>query len=197
MLSTGALDNWQHQAHGPRIQGKAISYITAKLLIYEAYADMIGNNMPSLTEVLEDCNRCCTPDVNVRTLWRWWRLYEEWGELPHKVAGRKRLLHARGMNARKGEVMDDGDVLILKGIVDSNPNLYLDELSFLFGITTNKFVHYSTIRQCLDEKLGYSMKMLQTVAKQQCEEDETRFLQALDIILQQCPERLITVDETH
>ena len=197
MLSAGALNNWKCQAHGPRIQGKAISYITAKLLVYEIYADMIAADVPSITEVLEDCTRYCTPDVNIRTLWRWWRLYEEWGELPHKVARRKRSLQAKDMNARKGELMDDGDVLILKGIVDNNPNLYLDELSFLFGIKTDKFVHYSTIRRCLDEKLGYSMKMLQTVAKQQCEEDETRFLQALEIILQQCPERLITIDETH
>ena len=35
------------------------------------------------------------------------------------------------------------------------------------------------------------------VANQQCEEDETHFLQALEIILQQRPERLITIDKTH
>ena len=110
-------------------------------------------------------------------------MYKEWRELPHKVAGRKRLIHARDMNKWKGELIDDGDVLILKGIVNKNPNLYLDELSFLFRIKTNTCVHYSTVWRCLDERLGYLMKMLQRVAKQQCEENETRFLQALEIIL--------------
>lgn len=93
--------------------------------------------------------------------------------------------------------MDDGCIIILKGIVDENPNLYLDELAFLFRIMIDKFVHYSTIRRCLDEKLGYSMKVLQTVARQQCEQDEIRFLQSLEILLQLCPERLVTIDETH
>ena len=62
-------------------------------------------------------------------------------------------------------LLDDGDIIILKGIVDENPNLYLDELGFLFGIMTDKFVHYGNIRRCLDEKLGYSMNVIQTVAR--------------------------------
>jgi len=103
MLSVGALDNWQRQAHGPRVQGKAISYIVKKMVIYEVYADMIGNTVPSLAEILHDCNRYCTPDVHVRTLWRWWWLYEEWGELPHKVADRKRRIQAKDTNARRGD----------------------------------------------------------------------------------------------
>ena len=79
--------------------------------------------------------------------------------------------------------MNDDDILVLKEIVDNNPNLYLDELSFLFGIKTDKFIHYSTVRRCMGEKLGYSLKVLQTVAEQQCEIDEIRFLEALDILL--------------
>ena len=47
------------------------------------------------------------------------------------------------------------------------------------------------------EQLGYSMQVLQTVAKQQCECDEIRYLQALELMLQSCPERFITIDETH
>ena len=69
-------------------------------------------------------------------------------------------------NTRKNELLDDGDVLILKGIVDQNPNFYLDELAFLFCMTTKKIVHYSTIRRCLVQKLNYSMKVLQSLSKQ-------------------------------
>ena len=38
---------------------------------------------------------------------------------------------------------------------------------------------------------------MQTIAKQQCEQDEIRFLQAMEIYLQAKAERLITIDETH
>ena len=83
-----------------------------------------------------------------------------WSELPHKVAERKRLIKARDKNTQKNQLMNDADVLVLKDIVDNNPNYYLDELAFLFGMSTGKFVHYSTIRRCLVEKLDYSMKVL-------------------------------------
>ena len=60
----------------------------------------------------------------------------------------KWLLKARDKTAHKNQLLDDSDVLILKHIVDENPNFYLDELVFQFGMTTGVFVHYSTIRRC-------------------------------------------------
>ena len=87
--------------------------------------------------------------------------------------------------------------LFLKNIVNKNPNYYLDELAFLFGVETGKFVHYSTIWRSLKEKLDYSLQVLSTIAKQQCEDEETRYLQALEILLQSCPDRLVMVDESH
>ena len=48
-----------------------------------------------------------------------------------------------------------------------------------------------------EQTLTSSMNVLQTVAKQQCEQDEIRFLQALEILLQSCPELLVTIDESH
>ena len=119
------------------------------------------------------------------------------GELSYKVADRKRKVKRMDKNAKKNELMNDADILSLKDIVDENPNLYLDEIAFLFGIKTGKYVHYSTVWRCITEKLEYSTKVLQTVAKQQCEVDEIRFLQAIEILLQSCPERLVTIDETH
>ena len=123
--------------------------------------------------------------------------YNEWGELPYKVAERKRMIKAQDKNAKKNELLDDSNILCLKEIVDSSPNYYLDELAFVFGMTCSKFAHHSTIRRCLVDMLGYSMKVLETVAKQQCEMDKIRFLQALEVYLQSDAERLITIDETH
>ena len=79
---------------------------------------------------------------------------------------------------------NDNDILVVKAIVDENPNYYLDEIAFFFGMQTGTFVHHSTIRRCLVDRLGYSMKVLQTIAKQQCEVDEILFLQAMEIHLQ-------------
>ena len=197
MLIAGALETWQRQAHGPRVQVKAISYVINKMLIYDTYIDMLGDAVPSLGEILRDCNKFSTPDVHIRTLRRWWYDYEEWGELPYKVAERKRMMELKDMHAAKNEFLDNAGILALKLIVDENPNLYLDELAFLFEIKTGTFVHYSTIRQCLVEKIGYSMKVLLTVARQQCKTNEIRYLQALEILLQSCPERMVTIDETH
>ena len=158
---------------------------------------MLGNAIPTLTDAFVDCSRLCTPNVSVRTLRRWWTLYEEWGELPYKVAERKLTITRMDGNATKNQLLDDADTLALKQLVDSNPNLYLDKLAFLFSIKTAKYVHYSTIRWYLVDKLRYSMKVLQTVSRQQCEMDEIRFLTALGLLLQLCPERLITINETH
>ena len=48
----------------------------------------------------------------------------------------------------------------------------------------------------MTDGLGYSQQVLSAMAKQQCLEDEYRFKQALTLLLQGCPERLVTIDET-
>ena len=197
MLSSVAFNQWKRQAHGPRVQAKAICHIAQKMECFDAFSEEIGSSAPTLTEIFRDCAATCTTDVSVNTLRRWWNDFSEWGELPYKVSERKRLLKAANKNVNKNQLIDDGGIIILKRIVDENPNLYLDELTFLFGMTTDIFVHYSTIRRCLVERLGYSLQVLLTIAKQQCEQDEIRFLQAMEMYLQSDAERLITIDETH
>ena len=92
MLLPGALELWKRQRHGPRMQVKAISYITERLESLHVFADVLEDNAPSLTEILRDCKTCATPDVSVDTLRRWWNVYQEWGELPYKVAERKKKM---------------------------------------------------------------------------------------------------------
>ena len=67
--------------------------------------------------------------------------------------------------------------------------------NFFSGVKIGKFVDYSTIWCCVVDKLGYSMKVFQSVVKQQCEIDEIRFHQALEMLLQSCPERLVIIDK--
>ena len=197
MFLPGALELWKRQRHGARVQVQAITYISEKFEAYHLFGDMLNGESPSLTEICRDCKEYCTPDVSIDTLRRWWNIYLEWGELPYKVAERKKAMKGKYKGVRKNELLDDNDVLVLKDIVDNNPNHYLDELAFLFGIKSGKFVHYSTICRTLKEKLSYSLQVLSTIAKRQCEDEETRFLEALDMLLQSCPDRLLMVDETH
>ena len=197
MLLTGALDSWKRQPHGPRIQIRAIGFISERLQLYDNFSDVLKDEIPSLTEVCRDCVAQCTPDVSVDTLRRWWNLYIEWGELPYKVKERKKILQKKYKHAKKNEVLNDADILPLKELVDKNPNYYLDELAFNFGVKTGKFVHHSTIRRCMIEKLQYSMKVLNVAAKQQCKDEETRYLQAMEMVLQSNPDWLVTIDETH
>ena len=79
-------------------------------------------------------------------------MYKEWGELPYKVMKRKIAMKATNIHATENETLDDADIMHFKEIVDRNPNLYLDEMAFLFGIKTGKFVHFSTIRRCVVNK---------------------------------------------
>ena len=66
-------------------------------------------------------------------------------ELPHKVGGHRRRMTLANKFTTRNDIMDDVSILELKEIVDDNPNLYLDELTFLFGVKTGKFVHYITV----------------------------------------------------
>ena len=68
MLIAGALDNWLRQAHGPRTQANAISFIANKLATYNAFIEVLGNDVPTLTDILTNCSVLFTPDVTMRTL---------------------------------------------------------------------------------------------------------------------------------
>ena len=155
MLLVSALESWKRKAHGPRTQIKAITYISEKYQVYDLFSDVLQDDVPSLTEVCRDCASECTTDVSVDTLRRWWNQYLEWGELPYKVRERVKHLKKKYRHAKDNEILNDADILALKELVDENPNYYLDELAFNFGIKTGKFVHFSTICRCMITKLNY------------------------------------------
>ena len=83
-------------------------------------------------------------------------------------------------------VINDHELLQLKQIVDDNPNLYLDEISLRFGIKTGKYLCDSTIWSYLSGKLGYNLRALTDVAKQQNKDDEIAYLNVLNLGLGNC-----------
>ena len=189
-VATMIHNEWQREPHGRRAQRKAIVFILKELELYDSFG---VDNPPSMETIYRSCNAMECRDVNIRTLRRWWETYLEWGELPYYEKKRKAAM----AGYHKNTVVDEHELLKLKSIVDKNPNNYLDDIALIFGIETGKFVHPSTIWRYMTERLSYSQQVLETLAKQQCVEDEHRFKLALALLLQGCPERLVTVDETH
>ena len=75
--------------HGKKTKRRAITYIAKQ---FDLFALFDNDNIPVLQLILEDCHRIKCPDVNVRTLRRWWYIYIEWGEFPYLAKKRKQEL---------------------------------------------------------------------------------------------------------
>ena len=93
--------------------------------------------------------------------------------------------------------MNDEELLVLKKIIDDNPNLYLDEIVLLLIVQTGKALHYSTIHRYITHHFSYTLQSITAAAKQQCEENQNAFLTALKMLLQGDPDRLVMIDESH
>ena len=123
MLIANSLDNWKRAKHSPRIQAKAIRFIASKIELAEAYSHSDDDVRPCLQYILEDCKATVTPDVSVVTLRRWWNTYEEWGELPY-LARRRKVALEKKMKGLNNKEIPDSVLLILKRLVDNNPNIF-------------------------------------------------------------------------
>ena len=194
MLVAGSLEKWARKHHGPRVQAAAISFISKKVDEMEAFG---GGNDYCLKVVINECINKYTPDVSFSTLTRWWKTYLEWGELHWVVKERRKEMRQKMKTMGTGAMINDDELLQLKYIIDDNPQLYLDEISLHFAIKTGKYLCDSTIWTYMTNKLGYSLKVLSDVAKQRSKDEEIAFMNCLECMLQECPDRLIIVDETH
>ena len=88
------------------------------------------------------------------------------------------------------------ELLQLKHIVDTNPNLYLDEIPLMLLIQPGKFLHYTNMQLYIKNHFNCSLQTMAN-AKQQYEEEQQAFLSSLKLLLQNNPDRLITIDETN
>ena len=87
-----ALITWKNTHHGPRQQAKAIAFIAEKMDRMDFFADGINDAGVSvtLTNIIDECQSNHILDVSVSTLRRWWKVYEEWGEIPFAVKIRQK-----------------------------------------------------------------------------------------------------------
>ena len=80
---------------------------------------------------------------------------------------------------------------------DLDPKIHIDELPLSFVILKGEHDHQSIPWRHVTEDLGCTLKALTRAAMECCKTDEAQFLQVLNTLLKECPERLITIDETH
>ena len=135
--------------------------------------------------------------VSKSTARRWWNSFETAGELPYESKEFERKMKKKCPWLSANAKLNDEDLESLKMIVDENPDAYLDEITMYFGRETGKFFHQSTIWKYMTNNLNYTLQSLTRRALQQDEESRRKFQEALALLLQGDPDRLITVDETH
>ena len=137
--------------------------------------------------------------VSKTTLRQWWKSYLHTGELPHQTSQyeRKMMKKYKWISNSAQLKLSEQDIDVLNNIVTRDPHAYTDEIALAFGRETGKYVAPNTLWRYITDKLGLTLQVLSTRAKQQCETSRGRFSAALSFLLQDCPERLLMVDETH
>ena len=123
--------------------------------------------------------------------------YELYGELPYETQAHIKRVRKKYRWLPAGAKINEIELQQLKNIIDNRPDLYLDEIALVFGVTTGKYVHHSTLWRYITEHLNYSLQCLTERALQQSEIARDDFKRHLRRTLQDKPEMLIMVDETH
>ena len=117
--------------------------------------------------------------------------------IPDTIKIRKKAVRKKYDVLSKTAKLDDEELLVLKKIVDDNPNYYLDEIVLMLVVQTGKALHYSTTHRYITHQFNYTLQSITACAKQQCEQDQNAFITSLRMLLQGDPDRLVMIDETH
>ena len=97
---------------------------------------------------------------------------------------------------RNTSVITDEVIRVLKNIVDSNPEYYLDEIATELSVQRNVFLSLSTIARTLRVKVGYSLQVCYESALQRNEDERILYKEALRLLVQNV-NQLVFIDETH
>ena len=188
-----SIRNWHRKHHGERKQAEVIDFIETNLDMFSLAS--AESSLP-MDLIYKQCAATCK--VSKATARRWWKSYLHMGELPHETNHNERKMKAKykWLPSKKAK-LSDTDIQVLQDIVLRRPHAYIDEIALEFGKDTGKYISPSTLWRYITNELGLTLQVLTTRAKQQCEISRSRFTAALSFILQNCPERLVMVDETH
>ena len=127
--------------------------------------------------------------VSVSTLTRWWSHYILWGETPHATKKRGvRTVRTRGCRLKNVH----GDHL--KGLLDKDPQLFVDELASKLRSRFNIAVSNWTVERYIKKKMRMSLKCICLHAKQASAYEQRMYKSFLSTI--EKPDMFVFVDET-
>lgn len=190
MAPKGYVDNWSKRPHGERKQAQVVSFILDR----RDYFDSIGYNV-SISRIFEECEEATK--VCRSTIRQWWIHFGQFGELPYETKEYFRKIRKKHNWLPIKSNIDDTQLQRLRNIIDRSPSLYLDEIASIFGMETGIYYHPATIWRYMTNYLGYSLQCLTERAKQRNQVERENFKHSLEFYLQNHPEMLIMVDETH
>ena len=167
-----------------------------KRLIYlciDCIEEGLGNGK-DLTSLVKHCSE--KYDVHRTNVYRWWRFYDEWGEIKAVIRERRMRLRRRYKTHR---LVTRRHIQELKNIVDQHPEYFLDEYAEELLRRTHTSFSLPTISRILRQDLNLTLQVCFEVARQRNEHERALYLHALDSIVSvfEDPRMLIFIDETH
>ena len=190
MQQSGLVNNWSRKHTSGRQQAQVLCYLLERVEYFESI-----NFEVAMDRLFDECVSECK--VSKSTARRFWIHFEKYGEIPIETEKYMSRLKTKFNWLPKSARITADELSQLKAIVDRRPDLFLDEISVVFGIQTGKFLHHVTLWRYISNNLGYSLQSLTECASQQCEQTRDEYKYVLDLVLHEDPERLIMVDETH
>jgi transposase len=133
-------------------------------------------------------------NVHTCTIIRWFKFYQQYGELPLEYAEKYSRNH-RSKEAKSADSIITNDMWrALVRRLDEDPTLYLDEMKDFFEDEFNAKVSISAISKRL-KKENYSNKKIYTKACQAIEALKSMFIANMRSVLK-TPEMALFIDET-
>ena len=182
--------SWKKMPYGIKQQAEVVDYIER---LIESSTSL---NLPIVMSdiYINAKNRC---NVSTSTARRWWEWFQQHGELKAESKRHMKAVQRKYNWLPRNAIISQAELKVLEDVLNENPAAYLDEVAVSLGRRTGKYFRVSTISRYTRKYLGYTLQTLNEVAKQQCDKERENFKLALDILLDNQPELLVMVDETH
>ena len=172
--------------HGRRVQETCLSFIEERLL--SECEDT------SVVEVLKMAK--VEFGVPIRTLRRWLKHLNEFGEYPFETQRRMKEARRKYKQLKVTKIVTKKIIDDVKQIVDDHPEFYLDEIQNSLCVKSQVLLSIPTIHRILKNKLRYSLQVCHEAAAQRNELEREQFRTALECLISH-PNQVLFVDETH
>ena len=174
-------------------QNKVIDFIGERLGI-DAYASFEGNRQRTqLNSVLKEAASYFNFGYGPQ-MWRWWYYFQKYGYVPAEKTKYKRT-SKRTKKGKNKTQWTSRHTRNLREIIEDDPDLYLDELQFVFCELGHGFWSAKHLWEKLTMELGYSLQVAADKSYSADCEERQEFTQALkDRIIH--PRQLILMDES-